>query len=210
MSAKTRFIVASSIAAAALAASAACARRVDWAPASVCSEAVPPTLAAPAGNELAFELSAEGVQVYKCLEAGDGGMVAGAPAWSFDAPEATLFTRRGVYAGRHGAGPTWEGRDGSRVVATKVGSATSDRLAIPALLLRATSHPGGGGSMADVTFVQRVATWGGNAPSDGCSADTVGAIARVPYHAVYCFYRRREEQAAASPHGAFSGGAPLR
>jgi hypothetical protein len=43
--------------------------------------------------------------------------------------------------------------------------------------------------MTDVTFVQRVATSGGNAPAEGCRAETVGAVARVPYRAVYCFYR---------------------
>jgi hypothetical protein len=206
MSAKTRWVAVSSVAAG-VAASLACTRAVDWAPASVCSDA-PPTLAAPAGNELAFELFAEGVQVYKCLDPA-GGTAAGGPAWSFHAPEATLSTRRGVFAGRHGAGPTWEGQDGSRVVATKVASETSDRPAIPALLLRATSHAGGG-SMADVTFVQRVATWGGNAPSKGCSGDTVGAIVRVPYRAVYCFYRAGERQAAASPAATRSGEVPVR
>jgi hypothetical protein len=42
-----------------------------------------------------------------------------------------------------------------------------------------------------VTFVQRVGTSGGNAPSGGCSEATVGAIARVPYRAVYRFHHTR-------------------
>jgi hypothetical protein len=42
-----------------------------------------------------------------------------------------------------------------------------------------------------VTFVQRVQTSGGVAPSSGCSAAAVGAVARVPYEARYCFYRPR-------------------
>jgi hypothetical protein len=60
--------------------------------------------------------------------------------------------------------------------------------------------------MADVTFVQRIRTAGGVAPSEGCSAATVGAEARVPYRAVYCFYRDDGRSDATSgttarPHG---------
>lgn len=43
--------------------------------------------------------------------------------------------------------------------------------------------------MGEVTFVQRIRTWGGNAPSGGCDAARAGAVARVPYRALYCFYR---------------------
>lgn len=149
------------------------------------SGAMPPSLAAPAGNQLAFELRAEGVQVYSC--AGPSG--AAGPAWAFQAPEATLTDGRGQPAGTHGAGPTWEALDGSSVVGAKVEGATPDPAAIPWLLLRATSHAGGRGLMADITFVQRVQTSGGNAPSEGCGPGTVGAVARVPYRALYRFFR---------------------
>ncbi len=44
--------------------------------------------------------------------------------------------------------------------------------------------------MEDVTFVQRIRTSGGNAPAEGCDASHVGDLARVPYRAVYCFYRK--------------------
>jgi hypothetical protein len=161
------------------------ADKAPAASASVCSDAGPPATAAPAGQELAFELLAEGVQVYACVP----GAAPGVPAWAFQAPEATLSDRRGEYAGSHGAGPTWKALDGSSVVGAKVESATPDPAAIPWLLLRAASHGGERGRMADVTFVQRRDTSGGTAPSEGCSAGTVGAVARVPYRAVYCFYR---------------------
>jgi hypothetical protein len=42
--------------------------------------------------------------------------------------------------------------------------------------------------MNEVTFIQRVATTGGLAPETGCSAATAGALARVPYTAIYCFH----------------------
>ena len=151
------------------------------APAS--SEATPASVAVPAGNDLAFALAAEGVQLYACTAN------AGSFAWAFQAPEATLSEAGGGAAGKHYAGPTWEASDGSRVVGAKVEAATPDAAAIPWLLLRATSHAGSG-RMADVTFVQRIRTWGGNAPPDGCDSDHVGAVARVPYRAVYRFYRK--------------------
>jgi hypothetical protein len=152
---------------------------------SACSAATPPKLAAPAGNDLAFELLANGVQIYSCVSPGGA---SGGPAWALQAPEATLTDQLGRRAGTHRAGPTWEALDGSSVVGAKVEAATSDPAAVPWLLLRAASHEGRG-LMADITFVQRIQTSGGVAPSEGCSAATVGAVARVPYRAVYCFYR---------------------
>jgi hypothetical protein len=146
-----------------------------------------PALAVPPGNALALQLEAVGVQVYTCAATPSGA------AWTFTAPEADL-TRAGAAAGKHAAGPTWRALDGSEVVGAKVAAATPDPGAVPWLLLRAASHAGPG-SMAPVTFIQRVATHGGLAPTGGCGAATVGAIARVPYTATYCFYRGE----AASP-----------
>jgi hypothetical protein len=151
-----------------------------------CSGSLPAALAAPTGHELAFELPAEGVQIYVC------GGAAGAHAWAFQAPEAKLVDSRGQPAGTHYTGPTWEGVDGSKVIGAKVASATPDPAAIPWLLLRAASNAGTG-PMADVTFVQRIQTHGGLAPPGGCGTSNVGAVVRVPYHAVYCFHRRRPQ-----------------
>lgn len=143
---------------------------------------VPPSLAVPGGNQLAFALEAEGVQVYACA-AKDASF-----AWAFQHPEAKLSEANGTAAGTHYAGPTWEATDGSKVVAAKVEAVTPDAAAIPWLLLRAASHAGKG-RMEEVTFVQRIRTSGGNAPPDGCDAAHAGAIARVSYRAVYSFYR---------------------
>ena len=127
---------------------------------------MPPSLRAPAGSTLAFEVQAEGVQVYACAASG------GSFAWTFRAPEAKLFEPGGQPAGTHYAGPTWEAGDGSKVVGAKVEGATPDPGAIPWLLLRATSHSGSG-RMQQVTFVQRLQTSGGNAPgSSGFSPST--------------------------------------
>jgi hypothetical protein len=152
--------------------------------ASACGAGVPAALTVPAGNELAFALAAAGVQIYSCRAAG------AAFAWTFQSPEAKLLGEGGAAAGSHYAGPTWEAADASKVVGAKVEGATPDPAAIPWLLLRAASHAGKG-RMAAVSFVQRVRTSGGNAPADGCDAAHDGAVARVPYRAVYCFYRAR-------------------
>jgi hypothetical protein len=150
---------------------------------SPCGAELPASLTVPAGNELAFALEAEGVQVYSCAVSG------ASYGWEFRAPEARLFEASGREAGMHYAGPTWESADGSRLVGAKLEAVTPDAAAIPWLLLRASSHAGGG-RMESVTFVQRVKTRGGNPPNHGCDAAHAGAVARVPYRAVYCFYRK--------------------
>ena len=155
---------------------------VTMVPLSAHGEDVPAALRVPAGNAPAFELQAEGVQIYSCAPSG------GAFAWAFQAPEAKLLGPGGEPAGKHYAGPTWEASDGSKVAAVKVEGATPDPTSIPWLLLRATSHAGSG-RMGEVTFVQRLRPSGGNAPSGGCDADHAGAFAWVPYRAAYRFYR---------------------
>jgi hypothetical protein len=141
-----------------------------------------PTLAVPAGNTLAFAYHGVGVQIYACEAAATG------YAWVFVAPEATLYDCRGQAVATHFAGPTWEdSSDESTVVGAKLAGFTVDPTAIPWLLLQAASHTGDG-RMSDVTYVQRLSTVGGNAPTTGCDAEHVGAASRVDYTATYAFY----------------------
>lgn len=112
--------------------------------------------------------------------------------WVFKAPEATLYDDHGHVAASHYAGPTWEYRDGSKVVGKKGSAFTADPTAIPELLLIAVSHEGDG-RMSDVTFIQRLDTVGGLAPPSGCDSTTVGATARVDYTATYYFYRASDD-----------------
>jgi len=140
-----------------------------------------PSLAVPDGNRLAFAFDAVGVQIYACQASGS------AYAWVFQAPEATLYNRGGHAVGTHYVGPTWEYKDHSKVMAAKVAGFTADPTAIPELLLQATTHEGTG-RMTPVTYIQRLDTTGGLAPSTGCDVDHVGAVARVDYTATYYFY----------------------
>jgi hypothetical protein len=150
--------------------------------------AVDPAIAVPAGNELAFALEGVGVQIYACNATASG------YAWVFTAPEANLLNEHGKVVGKHFAGPTWEWlKDQSTVVGAKVAAVTVDTSAIPWLLLRAASNSGDG-KMSRITFIQRLSTSGGNAPSSGCDASTVGAVARVGYTAKYYFFEATDDR----------------
>jgi hypothetical protein len=134
-------------------------------------------LRAPAGSKLAYHVYATGVQIYHWT----------GTSWAFDGPSAILSADAGGRStvGIHYAGPTWESVSGGTVVGTVQQRCTPDPNAIPWLLLSAVSD--GPGVLHHVTFVQRVNTVGGNAPSS--PGNVVGAEARVPYSAEYFFYR---------------------
>jgi hypothetical protein len=116
-----------------------------------------------------------GVQKYTCS----------AGSWAFKAPEATMVAVFGSPRSiHHFGGPTWQSiDDGSSVVAAKQAESPVPG-AVPQLLLKATRH-GGSGALSKVTFVQRLATSGGQAPPNPCAA---GATADVPYRATYTFW----------------------
>lgn len=141
----------------------------------------------PAGDEfIALTAPARGVQIYECRAAKDGAGF----AWAFVAPEAELFDAKSRSIGHHGAGPTWQANDGSRVVATVQARADAPVAgAIPWLLLNAKST-GGAGAFSGVTSIQRINTVGGVAPTASCSAGLGGTTVRVPYTADYVFFTR--------------------
>jgi hypothetical protein len=146
---------------------------------------VPPALAVPAGNEVEVKFAASGVQIYRCLPSAQ---VATEFAWTFVAPEATLFDKAGKVAGRHYAGPTWEANDGSKIVGKVAAKAPSpDGTSIPWLLLTATVVQAGE-TFEHIGFVQRLRTSGGSAPASGCTSDAADTEVRVPYTADYYFY----------------------
>jgi FtsP/CotA-like multicopper oxidase with cupredoxin domain len=130
-------------------------------------------------------VAGRGVQIYHCQQQQQG-----SPAWVFVAPEATLYA--GAQAvGTHGAGPTWRWKDGSAVTGrVLVNQRAPDGVSIPWLLLAASpaidSTPTG--ILARVSYVRRSDTHGGMPPA-GCDARHLGAVARVPYTAVYTFYK---------------------
>ena len=135
-------------------------------------------LEAPAGSKLVYHVYATGVQIYRWNGA----------SWAFVAPEAVLSADAGGKSkvGTHYAGPTWESVSGSKVVGTVAERCTASVTAIPWLSLTVASSTGPG-IFQRVTFIQRVNTVGGLAPSAAGSA--TGEEVRVPYTAEYFFYR---------------------
>jgi Protein of unknown function (DUF3455) len=129
---------------------------------------VPDTIAVQGNNKVSFHGFGVGVQIYTW----------NGSSWGTAVPAATLFDDEGNVIAIHFAGPTWESNSGSKVVgALPPASVTVDPDAIPWLLLSA-KNPEGPGIFAQTTFIQRVNTTGGKAPSvDGAF---VGQVARVP------------------------------
>jgi len=135
-----------------------------------------------AANKLVFHVYARGVQIYRwnALTA----------KWDFVAPVASLFAEENYHGevGSHYVGPTWESKSGSKVVGRRVlgTGCTPDLTAIPWLLLEKVTSQGPG-IFGSVTFIQRVNTTGGNAPSEPGAVD--GEVKEVAYTAEYYFYR---------------------
>ena len=136
-----------------------------------------------ADNKLAFRVYALGVQVYSW----------NGTAWVFVEPAATLFAnaRYQGEVGTHYVGPTWESNSGSKVVAARVPGTgcTPDSTAIPWLKLKTVTTEGAG-IFSPVTYIQRVNTTGGTAPS--APGSFIGEVTEVPYTAEYYFYRARD------------------
>jgi len=140
----------------------------------------------PVGAKLVLTTHAKGVQIYKSVADTDGHF-----KWVFEAPLADLSDGHGKVI-HHYAGPSWEAADGSKVArdaAMPVKSVAAPKAAtdIPWLLVTVTADPAPG-SLANVGFVQRLETHGGQAPmAPPVRADTrVG----VPYTATYKFFAK--------------------
>jgi Protein of unknown function (DUF3455) len=175
---------------------------------------VPSDIQVPEGNKAFLEGHAVGTQNYICLPCPNATTPAAmCPdasgfAWILFTPQATLFNDRARQVTTHffspnpvetgTVRPTWQhSRDTSTVWGGRaVSSSAPDFVApdaIPWLLIPvagAEEGATGGDILTATTFIQRLSTSGGLAPSTGCSLSTeVGARAFVPYTAVYFFFR---------------------
>ena len=182
-------------------------------PATLAPPPVPGNIEVPAGNTLFLAGQAQGTQNYICLPSASGF------AWTFFSPQATLFLNYKFFGNdirqqiiTHFLSPnpqesgtgraTWQSSLDTSAVWAKTIQPSSDPSfvapgAIPWLLLQEVgtrSGPMGGEILAHTTYVQRLNTAGGVAPSTGCSqAENVGATALVPYTADYFFYKKSEQ-----------------
>ena len=179
---------------------------------------VPANIQVPAGNKAFLEGHAVGTQNYVCVPCPTRHRcVPSGFAWILFTPQATLFDDDDKQVITHFFSPNpyesntnqGSGRwHDSRHVAALAGhehrlgqwrcaSSSSDPAfvapgAIPWLLLEvvgAQDGPTGGDTLTATTFIQRLNTSGGVAPSTGCASSTdVGKKAFVPYTADYFFY----------------------
>ena len=165
---------------------------------------VPTKIRPEEGSRLFLVGHAFGTQNYICLPSGAGFK------YVLFTPEATLFEHRAKQVITHFFSPnpeenntvraTWQhSRDTSIVWAKAVDSidhTSNPELvaegAVPwVLLVKAgvAEGPGGGDTLTKTTFVQRLNTSGGVAPSTGCASSAdVGRQAFQPYEADYFFY----------------------
>jgi hypothetical protein len=162
---------------------------------------VPTNLEVEEGHRPFLMGHATGTQNYTCLPQG------AAFAWIHHGPQATLFddeyrqltthflSENPAEGGARRA--AWQhSRDTSTVWALAVESSTDPNYVAPGavawLKLRivgAQYGPDGGDRLTKTTFIQRVNTSGGVAPSSPCAAGNVGERAFVPYTTDYVFYR---------------------
>src|SRR6266566_3293172 len=162
---------------------------------------VPADIQVPSGNKVFLEGHGVGTQNYVCLPSGKDFKFA------LFTPQATLFSDDGRQLITHYFSPntfegntiraTWEdSRDTSAVWAQATNSSSDPNFVAPGaiawvLLQRVGSQdgPDGGDTLTGTTFVQRLSTSGGIAPSTGCkTSNEVGHQAFVPYTADYFFY----------------------
>lgn len=164
---------------------------------------VPAAVQVPAGHKLFLVGHAIGTQSYFCRPSDTG------VKFVLFTPQATLFNeRKQVTTHYFSPNPseggtiraTWQhSRDTSAVWGeVKPGHASSDPAfvapgAIPWLLVTVVGSqagPTGGDKLTATTFIQRLNTSGGIAPSTGCGASTdIGNQAFVPYTTDYFFYK---------------------
>ena len=174
---------------------------------------VPDNIQVPAGNKLFLVGHAVGTQNYICVPSSTG------IKYVLFTPEATLFDEEGEQLSTHYFGPNpdepntdprvisnrtiraaWQDSKDSSTVWGRAKpeniSVDSDYVepgAIPWLLVTIVGKqngPTGGDRLSATTFIQRLNTHGGSAPSTGCStSEDIGKTAFVPYTTDYYFYK---------------------
>jgi hypothetical protein len=184
------------------------------------SPSTPTTITPPAGNVLYLSGSAIGTQGYVCLPTSTGASwtvnnsrpqaTLFVKVFGRDVQVMTHFLSPDTNPNLNAptplpfGSPTWQSAGDSSVVWAKsltsipAGSdaSCSHAGAISCLLLQSIGSqegPAGGGLMTRTTYIQRLNTTGGVAPTEGCAvAGDVGKQKLVPYTADYYFFRAGE------------------
>jgi hypothetical protein len=142
----------------------------------------PAGLAPPAGNRARLVLVGSGSQNFECRASGDGF------EWAPTGPDARLYSNADKLVGKHYPGPTWEAEDGSKVRAHAIAQSPSKNFGSAAQLLLKVDESSSSGLFSEITYVQRLRTIGGGAPSDACDAQSIGTRRQSLYSAYYVFF----------------------
>lgn len=157
---------------------------------STCSP-IPDSLKVPEGNKFVLQTFARGFQIYEVQRSATDPNVF---VWVNIAPLADLYATPDFkdLLIHHFAGPTWQFLKGpfkdEKVVAKKVQGVTPDVTAIQWLLLKA--DPTLSSADNQITFVQRICTAHGLAPTTGNDEAHLGQKDSIPYTASYLFYTK--------------------
>jgi Protein of unknown function (DUF3455) len=147
---------------------------------------LPEAIKVPAGHSVVLETVGVGTITYQCRAKAN---MAGQFEWVFVGPDAVLNSRAGKSLGKYYGPPaTWESADGSKVTGAQVAISPAPSGNIPLQLVKANSAMGEG-AMKGISFIQRVQTKGGVAPSSVCDAKTVDSKQIVNYRSDYIFYK---------------------
>ena len=171
-----------------------------------------PGLEVEKGNEVFLVGHGDGTQNYVCspCDPTKPNCPLGV-AFTLFTPQATLFNDQGEQLITHFSSPnpvengtirvTWQdSRDTSKIWAKLVNHVTVKEDSIDWLLLNVKdtgtqAGPTGGDRLTKTTFIQRLNTSGGLAPSEGCLSTTdLGHQEFVRYTADYFFYKKRKRR----------------
>jgi hypothetical protein len=141
---------------------------------------IPEKLKVPDGNVELLKVHAKGYQVYVSQPGSDGNLT-----WVLKGPLAELFDEKSAVLGAHYAGPTWKLNDGSEVKGKMLEkSDASESGAIPWLLIEIVNNSGSG-MLKSAKYIHRVATKGGQPPTD---PGAERSESKTEYSADYYFY----------------------
>jgi hypothetical protein len=153
------------------------------------ADVIPGILKVPEGNRKLWDGYAKGYQIYQVQRStNDPGVL----SWVNIAPSAKLYGKPD-YTNElaiHYAGPTWkqtkDPNNGNTVVGKKIQGVIQNVNAIQWLLLKAVDSLSSPDNK--ITFIQRLYTVGGLAPTTGADETHLGMLDSIPYTATYSFY----------------------
>lgn len=162
------------------------AQAVAFAQTDSAQKGLPALIQVATGNTLVLETKANGTIKYQCSKEKDPLTTY---KWTMTGPTAELMNAEGDKVGDYSGPPArWAHKDGSFVTGSQVAVSPNGSKNIPMQLVKADVS-GGLGALTAISYVQRVNTKGGVAPSKKCSAENEGGQAEVKYSAEYRFWK---------------------